>query len=176
MNCTNPTKTKTWKLLSEHFEKSKSNQISSLFEEDPDRYEKFKLSLGDIVVDFSKNRITEETIRLLIELSKECGLHIAIEEMMVGKEINHTEKRAVLHTALRNRSAKSVFVDGKDIMPAINEVLLKMKDFAHRVHSGEWRGFSGKKIKSIVLAFISLKASMAFLQVLSTNIASIFCK
>lgn len=150
MNLINPTSTASWKLLSEHFNDAKSFDIKSLFRDDPKRFGNFTLSLDDILVDYSKNRISNKTIELLVELATECGLDESITSMFKGAKINHTEKRAVLHTALRNRSNQPVLVDGKDIMPEINEVLSKMKSFSDNVHSGEWKGFSGKKIQSIV--------------------------
>lgn len=150
MNFTNPTQTSSWSLLSEHFKETKYLDIKSLFKDDPKRFDKFKLSLDDIIVDYSKNRINNKTIQLLIGLAKECGLDESIKDMFKGVEINHTEKRSVLHTALRNRGNQPILVEGKNVMPEINSVLSKMKIFSDGVHNGEWKGFSGKQIKSIV--------------------------
>ncbi len=146
----NPTKTNSWALLTAHFKELSSLEIKSLFKKTPTRFNKLSISYEDVLVDFSKNRITGNTLDLLIGLAKECKLEEFIADMFAGKEINHTEKRAVLHTALRNRSNKPVLVDGKNVMPAINAVLAKMELFTSKVHSGEWKGFSGKKITSIV--------------------------
>lgn len=150
MNLTNPTKTESWKLLGAHFNDSKAEEIKSLFKNDSERFKKFMLSLDDIIVDYSKNRITDKTMKLLIGLASECKLDDSIKAMFSGEQINHTEKRAVLHTALRNRRRQQVIVDGKDVMPEINAVLSKMKVFSGNVHNGEWKGYSGKRIKSIV--------------------------
>ncbi|MCF6353167.1 MAG: glucose-6-phosphate isomerase, partial [Cyclobacteriaceae bacterium] len=150
MHSINPAKTNSWASLNAHFKELFSLEIKSLFTKNPDRFNKLSLAYGDILVDFSKNKITDKTFDLLVELAKECNLEESIAAMFSGKEINHTEKRAVLHTALRNRSNKPVLVEDKNVMPAINEVLAKMKSFTGKVHSGDWKGFSGKKITSIV--------------------------
>jgi glucose-6-phosphate isomerase len=150
LNKRNPTQTGSWQELSRHFEKIASLQMRDLFADDPDRFEKFSLSFDDILVDFSKNRITEETLRLLVQLAADSGVGEAIEAMFTGEKINETENRAVLHTALRNRGPLPVFVDGKDVMPEVNAVLGKMRSFSERVISGDWTGYSGKKITDIV--------------------------
>jgi len=130
--------------------------MTSLFE-DNSRFKRFHLRFGDILLDFSKNIITEETISLLVELAKACSLKEAIYSMFHGDKINETEKRAVLHVALRNKSGSSVNVDGKDVMPEINAELQKVKDFSEKIISGRWKGFSGKPIKNIVnIGFLSL--------------------
>jgi glucose-6-phosphate isomerase len=147
---TNPTRTKSWQLLSEHFEKVKDVHMRDLFADDPQRFNRFSIRFNDILVDYSKNRITEATLQLLVELAEEIGLSGAIKEMFDGSKINETENRSVLHTALRNRENTPVLVNGSDVMPEINAVLDKMKDFSHKVSSGEWRGYSGKKISDIV--------------------------
>lgn len=146
----NPTQTEAWSKLSTHFIDIEDTDIPSYFTEDPQRFEKFSIQFENLLVDYSKNRISEETLPLLFELAKECELEEAINAMFNGEKINHTENRAVLHTALRKRSNKPVFVDGEDVMPKINRVLEQMKAFSERVHSGEWSGFSGKKIRHIV--------------------------
>ncbi len=150
MQSINPTKTDSWTSLSSHFREVASLEIKELFKENPNRFNEFHISFEDILIDFSKNRITNNTLKLLIELANECQLPKAILSMFEGAEINHTEKRAVLHTALRNRSNTPVLVEGENVMPQINEVLQKMKTFSDKVHSGVWKGFSGKKIEYIV--------------------------
>ncbi len=147
---TNPTRTDSWKKLNAHFETVKDIQMKDLFENDPERFNRFSLSFEDILLDYSKNRITEETIQLLLELAEESALKEAIEGFFSGEAINRTENRAVLHTALRNSSDRAVLVDGKDVMPEVRAVLDKMKNFSNQVISGEWKGFSGKSITDIV--------------------------
>ncbi len=128
-----PTATAAWKKLSAHFEAIRPVHLRSLFAADPGRFERFSIRLGDILVDYSKNRITTETMGHLIELAETCGLKAAIESMFTGEPINATERRAVLHTALRNRANTPVVVDGDDVMPAVNAVLAQMKDFSEKV-------------------------------------------
>lgn len=146
----NPTKTKAWEKLQEHFEQIKSVHMRDLFASDEDRFNKFCVGFNDIFLDYSKNIIDDNTIKLLLNLADEVDLKYAIDSMFGGKKINETENRAVLHTALRNRSGKPVIVDGKDIMPEINEVLNQMKDFSEKIRSGKWKGYSGKSITDIV--------------------------
>ena len=146
----NPATTASWQNLKHHYEKTRNTHMKTLFEEDPHRFDKFSIRFNEILVDFSKNRITAETLKLLIALAKECGLEKAIEDMFSGEKINETENRAVLHIALRNRSNDPIRVDGSDVMPAVNAVLKKIKDFSTRLISGEWKGYSGKKISDIV--------------------------
>ncbi len=143
-------KTAAYKKLKTHFKTISQKEIKTLFEEDPDRFKKFSIRLGDIVLDYSKNRITTRTRSYLVQLAEEAGLAGAIEQMFEGGKINATEGRAVLHTALRNRSNTPVMVDGNDVMPDVNEVLAKMKEFSGRVRSGAWKGFTGKEITDIV--------------------------
>ena len=145
-----PTTTKSWKKLTDHFEKMKSVHMRDLFSRDPGRFDKFSLLLNDILVDYSKNIITEETKALLIGLAEEVNLKDGIEKMFRGDKINETEHRAVLHVALRNRENAPIYVDGEDVMPEVNEVLKKMNIFSHSLLSGEWKGFTGKKITDIV--------------------------
>ena len=123
LNKINPIGTKSWRNLAEHFEKMKDVHMRALFAEDPERFEKFSIRFNDILVDYSKNIMTEETLRLLIALADEVGLRDAIEKMFAGDKINETEDRAVLHTALRNRENTPIYVYGKDVMPEINAVL-----------------------------------------------------
>ncbi|XP_053194348.1 glucose-6-phosphate isomerase b [Scomber japonicus] len=125
-----------------------------MFESDKERFNKLSLSLksdhGDILLDYSKNLITDEVMKMLVELGKSRGIEAAREKMFSGEKINFTEGRAVLHVALRNRSNTPIKVDGKDVMPEVNKVLEKMKGFCHRVRSGEWKGYTGKAITDVV--------------------------
>ncbi|HBF43915.1 MAG TPA: glucose-6-phosphate isomerase [Desulfobacteraceae bacterium] len=146
----NPTETESWKKLTDHYDTMKNVHMKNLFADDPERSKKFSIGFNDIFVDYSKNRISEETLKLLIGLSEEVGLRDAIEKMFTGDKINETEDRAVLHTALRNRGNSPIYVHGEDIMPEVNAVLEKMKGFSHKVISGEWRGFTQKRITDIV--------------------------
>jgi glucose-6-phosphate isomerase len=147
-----PTTTKAWKKLTKHYEHTQDRTIKELFKDDPDRFSKFHLTAGngDILVDFSKNIISEETLSLLLELAEETKLKDNIEAMFSGEKINRTEGRAVLHTALRNFSGKPVMVDGKDVMPDVKAVQAKMKAFCDEVISGKWKGYTGKEITDIV--------------------------
>ncbi len=145
-----PQRTEVWKKLNTHYKKVKDIQIKDLFAEDPDRFHRFSLKMEDILVDFSKNRITPKTLSLLEELAMQSELKAAIEAMFTGEAINETEGRAVLHTALRNFSGKPVNVAGKNIMPDVQRVLKQMQEFCAKVHSGEWKGYTGKKIRYIV--------------------------
>jgi len=144
------TKTQAFKYLADHFISINESTIKDLFASDSKRFGKFSVYLGDILLDYSKNRIDEETMALLIQLARECQLKDAIDAMFNGEKINETEDRAVLHTALRNQSDKPVLTDGKDVMPEIRAVLDRMKDFSARVISGEWKGFTGKEITDVV--------------------------
>ncbi len=145
-----PTRTEGWKALSDHYQKIRDVHMRNLFLEDPARFKKFSLRFQDILIDFSKNRITEETLNILIGLMKEIDLKDAVEKMFTGDRINETEDRAVLHTALRNRSGSAVYVDGQDVMPRIERVLKKMKTFSERLISGQWKGFTNQKIRDVV--------------------------
>lgn len=144
------TTSKAWSALQDHFAQIKNTSLRDAFEQDTNRHDKFSLHLDDIHFDYSKNLITEETLPLLIELANHAQLKSKIDAMFSGAIINTTEHRAVLHTALRNRSNQPVYVDGQDVMPQINDVLAKMRAFCAKVHSGEWRGYSGKVITDIV--------------------------
>lgn len=139
-----------WKVLEKHFDEIKDTTIQDLFSQDPDRSQKFSINELGLHIDYSKNRISSKTLELLTHLADSCGLKTEIENMFSGEKINKTENRAVLHTALRNRSGDKVIVDGKDIMPDIVNVIDKMKNFSDRVRNGEWKGHTGKKIKNIV--------------------------
>jgi glucose-6-phosphate isomerase len=146
----NPTTTKSWQNLRRHYEKTRNLHMRTFFVENPSRFDKFSIRFNDLIVDYSKNRITEETLEALIALAEECDLKNAIENMFSGKKINETENRAVLHIALRNRSNSPIMVDGQDVMPEVNAVLDQMEIFSSRLISGDWRGFTGKKISDIV--------------------------
>ncbi len=146
----NPTSTAAWQALSDHFQSMEGTHMKSLFGEDSSRFEKFSLTFEDILLDFSKNIITEETMRLLRDLAEECQLPAAINSMFSGEKINETEGRAVLHIALRNLSGDSIEVDGADVMPDVNGVLAKMEAFTTQLHSGAWKGYTGKGITDIV--------------------------
>lgn len=146
----NPTETQSWNNLFDHFEKIKNIHMKDLFAGDPERFNKYTISFNDILVDFSKNIIIEDTLKLLFELIDEIGLREAIDKMFSGDKINETEDRAVLHIALRNRKNTPIYHNDKDVMPEINVVLNKMKDFSNKVNSGELKGFTGKKITDIV--------------------------
>ncbi|HCL7974736.1 TPA: glucose-6-phosphate isomerase [Escherichia coli] len=147
----NPTQTAAWQALQKHFDEMKDVTIADLFAKDGDRFSKFSATFGDqMLVDYSKNHITEETLAKLQDLAKECDLAGAIKSMFSGEKINRTENRAVLHVALRNRSNTPILVDGKDVMPEVNAVLEKMKTFSEAIISGEWKGYTGKAITDVV--------------------------
>jgi len=146
----NPTETQSWKDLIDHVKEMKSVHMKDLFADDPDRFKKYSIRFNGILVDYSKNIVTEETLNLLLKLTDDVGLRDALNKMFNGERINETEDRAVLHTALRNRINSPVCVNDKDVMPEIKAVLSKMKDFSERIISGEWKGFTGKKITDIV--------------------------
>ncbi|HDR0619989.1 glucose-6-phosphate isomerase [Pasteurella multocida] len=147
----NPTTTNAWKALQQHHKTQSAVTIQQLFAQEKDRFADYSLSFNnEVLVDFSKNNVTKETLGLLRQLAQECALSEAVEAMFSGAKINKTEDRAVLHTALRNRSNSPVLGDGKDVMPEVNAVLAKMKDFCHRVISGEWKGYTGKAITDVV--------------------------
>ena len=146
----NPTTTAAWKKLEEYFATFMGTHMKDLFARDKERFRNYSLKFEDILVDFSKNIVDDHVRSLLLELAVECGLPDAIESMFSGENINVTENRPVLHVALRNRSNTPVYVDGADVMPEINQVLAKMKDFSDRIISGEWKGYTGKAITNIV--------------------------
>ena len=147
----NPTNTQAWKALEAHQSQLANTTIADLFKQEQNRFNDYSLSFeNQILVDFSKNKINQETLKLLHQLAKESALDEAINAMFTGEKINRTENRAVLHTALRNRSNTPVYVDGKDVMPEVNAVLAKMSAFCERVISGEWKGYTGKAITDVV--------------------------
>ncbi len=146
----NPTTTTSWKELSKHYEEIKDVQMKSLFLQEANRKENMSLSFEELSLDFSKNRMTEETLALLLELAKESQLGDAIEKYFGGDKINETENRAVLHTALRNNDSDPILVNGQDIMPEVNQTLDKIKEFTQKVISGEFKGYSGKPFTDVV--------------------------
>jgi glucose-6-phosphate isomerase len=146
----NPNRTKAWKKLREHYKVMKNRHMADLFGRDPDRFSKFSQGFEEMTVDYSKNIITRETLGLLIELAQECRLKDAIERMFSGDKINETERRPVLHVALRNRSNTPIYVEGNDVMPEVNAVLKQMEHFASSVISAQWKGYTGKAITDIV--------------------------
>ena len=147
----NPTTTQAWLLLKKHYqEEMQRMKMKTLFENDPERFTKFSLHFNDILFDYSKNIITPKTLQLLMLLAEECHVKDAIEAMFGGETINETENRQVLHTALRNFSGKPVLSDGADVMPEVMRVQQQMKSFCESIHSGNWKGYTGKPIKYIV--------------------------
>jgi len=147
---TNLTELSSWKKLTEHFAGVSGLQMRDLFNKDSERFDKFSLKTDELFLDYSKNRITEETMALLIQLAEQCNVKAGIEDMFSGKKINTTEGRAVLHTALRNRSNRPVYVEGVNVMEDVNRVLSQMKKFSEAVRSGEWKGYTGKAITDVV--------------------------
>ena len=139
-----------WQALQKHQREMADVHMRDLFAQDPRRFEGFSLRIGDILFDYSKNRVTQETMRMLFELARQAGLRTKIEAMFTGQKYNNTEKRAVLHVALRNRSNTPIIADGKDVMPDVNAVLARMRTFSEAVRSGAWRGYTGKPIADIV--------------------------
>ena len=147
----NPTNTQAWKALEAHQSQLANTTIADLFKQEQNRFNDYSLTFeNQILVDFSKNKINQETLKLLRQLAKESALYEAINAMFTGEKINRTENRAVLHTALRNRSNTPVYVDGKDVMPEVNAVLAKISAFCDSVISGEWKGYTGKAITDVV--------------------------
>ena len=146
----NPANTAAWKKLQEHYKEIKQVSLQELFENDPKRFDKFSCCTKDLVLDYSKNRITEKTMGLLVDLAKECQLEKCRSLFFSGAAINATEHRAVLHTALRNFSSQPIYVEGKNVMPEVKKVLRQMKSFCESIHNGKHRGYSGKRIKYIV--------------------------
>jgi glucose-6-phosphate isomerase len=139
-----------WKALAAHADAMKSVHMRDLFARDPKRFERFSLEVEDVLVDYSKNRVSAETMALLLDLARQAQVASWRERMMAGDRINRTENRAVLHVALRNRSNRPIHVDGHDVMPEVNAVLAKMRKFTGAVRSGEWKGHTGKRITDIV--------------------------
>ena len=139
-----------WKKLSQHKEAIQKTDLRKMFAEAPKRFETFTRTLDGILLDFSKNLITEETLKLFSDLAAQCDLTDAISDMFSGEKINITEDRAVLHVALRNRSNRPIMVDGEDVMPLVNESLKKIRTFSEAIRSGEKKGFTGKVFTDVV--------------------------
>ena len=139
-----------WKALETHHEKIKSTSLRSLFADDPQRADRFKIEAAGLALDYSKNRITDETRKLLLQLAQESGLRERIDAMFRGEKINITENRAVLHVALRAPKGESILVDGQDVVPPVHAVLDKMAAFSDRVRSGAWKGHTGKRIRNVI--------------------------
>jgi len=142
--------TAAYRQLQSHFEETRHLHLRDTFAADGERFQKFSLRFEELLLDFSKNRITDRTMELLRQLADECGLSDAIERMFSGDKINATEGRAVLHVALRNRSDRPIVVDGQDVMPDVNAVLQKMRGFTETVISGQWKGYSGQPVTDVV--------------------------
>jgi glucose-6-phosphate isomerase len=139
-----------WDALQAHYENIKDIHLRQLFADDPDRGERFTVEGANLYLDYSKNRITDETVRLLVQLARERGVAERRDAMFHGEKINVTEKRAVLHVALRAPKGASIVVDGDNVVPQVHAVLDKMADFSNRVRRGEWRGHTGKAIRNAV--------------------------
>ncbi len=139
-----------WQRLKKHQQEISSKHMREMFQDDPQRFDKFSLKYKDILLDYSKNRITEETLTLLLQLARDSQIEDWRERMFSGVKINFTEDRAVLHTALRNRSNTPILVDGRDVMPEVNRVLAQMRDFTDRVRNGQWKGYTGQTITDVV--------------------------
>jgi glucose-6-phosphate isomerase len=144
------TTTQSYKYLADHYIDVVSESLKGLFDTDNERFAKFSVQFEEILLDYSKNRITDQTIALLLQLAKECRLNDAVNAMFSGEVINATEGRPVLHIALRNQSNTPILVDGKDVMPDVNKVLQHMKEFSEDIISGSWRGYTGKAITDVV--------------------------
>ena len=144
------TQEKAWQALLTHRAEMDSVHLRSLFRDDPTRFETFSLRLDDLFLDYSKNRITKQTMKLLVDLAEEADLRRFIDRMFSGDKINITEDRAVLHIALRNRENRPIIVDGEDVMPKVNAVLAKMREFSESIRSGSWKGYTGKSITDVV--------------------------
>ena len=139
-----------WKALETHYEQVRNVPLRSLFSDDPERAARFSIEAAGLFLDYSKNRITQETRNLLIQLAQESGLRERIDAMFRGDKINITEKRAVLHVALRAPKGEAIFVDGQDVVPEVHAVLDKMAAFSDRVRSGDWKGHTGKRIRNVI--------------------------
>ena len=146
----NPTNTNAWQQLKHHHDEMKNASMKQMFGEDPDRAKKFSAGVDDIMVDYSKNLINDRTIQLLLQLAEECKVKEAIDSMFSGDKINETENRSVLHVALRNLSRDPMYSEGQNVMPLVKRVLRQMKNFCESIHNGDWRGYTGKRIRYIV--------------------------
>ena len=139
-----------WRQLADHYEAVRATHLRELFADDPQRGSRFSAEAEGIYLDYSKNRVTDETLRLLVRLAEESGLRERIDAMFSGEKINVTENRAVLHVALRAPAGTTIAVDGVDVVPGVHEVLDRMADFADRVRGGRWEGFTGQPIRNVV--------------------------
>ena len=144
------TQSPSWQALANHHQKMRDVHMRTLFAEDPGRFQRYSIELGDLFLDYSKNRVTDETLKLLYGLARQADVEKWRDAMFAGEKINGTENRAVLHVALRNRSNRPIAVDGKDVMPDVNGVLAKMRGFTDRIRSGAWKGQTGKRITDLV--------------------------
>lgn len=144
------TKSKAWKALAAHHKTIAGKHLRQLFAEDPKRFETFSAKACGLLLDYSKNRVSRKTMRLLFDLARQANVEVWRDRMFAGERINVTEDRAVLHTALRNRSNRPVLVDGRDVMPDVQRVLAQMRDFSAAVRGGEWKGYSGKPMTDVV--------------------------
>ena len=139
-----------WNALTSHYQEVKSLHLRELFANDPRRGERLTADVAGIYLDYSKNRVTDETLRLLLQLADESGLRARIDAMFNGEKINTSENRAVLHVALRAPRGQSILVDGKDVVPGVHAVLNRMADFSNQVRSGAWLGHTGKRIRNVI--------------------------
>ncbi|MEX2493573.1 MAG: ROK family protein, partial [Nitrospirales bacterium] len=144
------TKRAAWKALAAHHKQVKKTHLRKLFEEDPKRGQRFTVEAAGLFLDYSKNRITDKTLKLLVKLAEDSGLRSAIDAMVRGEKINVTEHRAVLHVALRAPKGQTIVVDGKNVVPEVHAVLDRMADFSQRVRNGQWKGHTGKRIKNVI--------------------------
>ena len=144
------TKRKAWKALEAHYRRVRELHLRNLFADDPTRGERMATQGAGVHLDYSKNRITDQTLKLLVQLAEESGLQTRIDAMFRGEKINITEKRAVLHVALRAPKGASIFVDGANVVPQVHAVLERMSHFCNRVRSGEWKGHTGKRIRNVI--------------------------
>ena len=150
VNTPSVSKSPAWKAIKKHKKEIGKTHIRTLFQQDPDRAKRMTLEAAGLFMDYSKNRATDQTFQLLLQLARDCGLRESIDAMFSGEKINITENRAVLHTALRAPAGKKILVDGQDVVPGVHEVLDRMERFSNRVRSGEWKGHTGKRIQNIV--------------------------
>src|SRR3954447_9642627 len=150
MSAYDPTRLPAWQALTAHHAEVAPLHVRDLFRQDGERFAKFSRRFQGILLDYSKNRVTERTMALLFDLARQAGLPSMIEKMFTGEKINTTEGRAVLHVALRNRSNRPILVDGQDVMPEVNRVLAQMRTFSEAVRGGTWRGYTGKPITDVV--------------------------
>src|SRR5206468_8113560 len=150
MSLSAPRQRSAWGSLERHYRKMANRHLRQLFAEDRERSERFTLEAAGVYLDYSKNRITDETVKLLLQLAQESGLRERIDAMFRGEKINVTENRAVLHVALRTPRGATILHDGEDVVPQVHSVLDKMADFANRLRSGAWKGHTGKRIRNVI--------------------------